>query len=238
VARLTLDDLVTQLRAAHGDALRAVVLYGSTAAAPDAAAGASHNVLVVVAALPLEAMRAAGAVARAWQEAGHPVILTLTEAEWRSSADVFAIEHADIVERHRVLWSSPGFNLLGSTRVDPRNIRHQLEYEALALLLRVRAGIAAAGNDKGARTGLLVAHAPQATALFRAVLRIEGTAPPVDASDLCRSVGTRAGFDPAPFEAALALRRGARRPDAASLDSTLTGFHDGLARLVAFLDAW
>jgi hypothetical protein len=29
MARMTLDDLVGQLRAAYGDALRAVVLYGS-----------------------------------------------------------------------------------------------------------------------------------------------------------------------------------------------------------------
>jgi predicted nucleotidyltransferase len=36
---MTLDDLVSQLRAAYGEALRAVVLYGSAAAGDHAAPG-------------------------------------------------------------------------------------------------------------------------------------------------------------------------------------------------------
>ena len=99
MAKMTLDDLATQLRAAYPGALRAVVLYGSAAGGEHHAKHSDQNVLVIVRALSLEAMRAAGAVARAWRENGNPPPLTLTESEWRSSVDVFAMEHADSNKR-------------------------------------------------------------------------------------------------------------------------------------------
>ena len=94
---MTLDELVTQLKVAHGNALLGVVVYGSTAT--DTAAKGGHNVVVVVRTLDVRAMQAGGAIGRSWQEAGNAVPLTLTEAEWRSSVDVFAIEHADIADQ-------------------------------------------------------------------------------------------------------------------------------------------
>src|SRR5262245_40629611 len=50
----TLDQLVAQLKSAHGDALLGVLVYGSTAA--DASATRGHNVAVVVRALDVRAM--------------------------------------------------------------------------------------------------------------------------------------------------------------------------------------
>ena len=81
MASMTLDDLVTQLRAAYGPALRAVVLYGSAAGAEAAAARrSSYNVLVIVETLGVAELRAVAATARAWGDAGHPPPLTLTDA--------------------------------------------------------------------------------------------------------------------------------------------------------------
>ena len=45
---------------------------------------------------------------------------TLTEAEWRSSVDVFAMEHADILQRHKILYAAPGFDLNYGVTVSPR----------------------------------------------------------------------------------------------------------------------
>jgi hypothetical protein len=234
---MTLDDLVAQLRAAYGDALRALVLYGSAAGGEHHAKHSDFNVLVIVRALSLEAMRAAGAAARAWEEAGNPAPLTLTEAEWRSSVDVFAIEHADIRERHKVLFADTGFDLFRGVGVALGDIRQQLEYEALGTLLRLRGRILSSGNDNASRERLLAASVSQVLVLFRALLRLAGETPSADSEALCRAAAARAAFDPEPFVAVIAHRRGTSRLDRAKVGEVLLGYHTGLERVVAYLDA-
>lgn len=231
---MTLDELLRQLKAAHGDALLGVVVYGSTADEPAAKAG--HNVLVVVSALDVAAMQADGAIAQAWHEAGNPVPLVLTEAEWRSSADVFAIEHADIADRHRVLHAGAGFAVTPRAAIRDGDIRRQLEYELLAQLISVRAAIAAAGQDVGSQRAILRANASRAVALMRAALRLSGRTPGKTPDAVCTEAAALAGFDAAPFHAALRQRRGTDIPKA-DVPSVLGQVHAGLARLVAYVDA-
>ncbi len=236
MAKMTIDELVAQLRAAHGGALCAVVLYGS-AAGGEHHASSDQNVLVVVRALSLDALGAAGSVARAWREAGNPVPLTLTDAEWRSSVDIFAMEHADILQRNRVLWAEPGYLPMDGVRVAPAHVRHQLEYEAMGMLLRLRGGILEAGNDGKKRMALLATSAGQVFVLFRALLRSIGEVPPDDNEALCRIAAAKAQFDPEPFVAVVAHRRGTAKLEKARAAGVLAGYHSGLERLVAYLDS-
>lgn len=231
---MTLDELVNQLRAAHGDALLGVVLYGSTVA--DAAAKRGHNVLVVVRSLDVAAMRADGAIGLAWEEAGNAIPLTLTEAEWRSSVDVFAIEHADIADRHRVLHAAAGFAVTPAGSVHAADIRRQVEYELLAQVLGVRAAITHAGSDVKAQRALLTAHSSRAVAMMRGALRIAGRPPAGDAPASIAAASTLAGFDPAPFIAADRQRHGGAEVVKADLPGVLSGFHAGLSTLLAYID--
>src|SRR6266576_3406688 len=106
---MTLDELVTQLRAAYGGQLACVVLYGSAAAGEHIPRKSDYNVLVLLVRIDVNTLAAASAVARAWREAGNPPPMTMTVDEWRHSADVFPMEYADILERHRVLHGDPPF---------------------------------------------------------------------------------------------------------------------------------
>lgn len=230
---MTLDRLVEQVRAAHGDGLLAVVLYGSTARRPEVTSG--HDVLVVVRTLDLQALRAAGAIGRSWVEAGNSVPLVMTETEWRSSADVFAIEHADIADRHRILFAAPGFVIGARASVRDEDVRRQLEYESLALLLRVRAAAGDAGPDVRAMRGVLAVHGSSALALFRAALRLGGQ-PVGDDEAVCRAVGEAAGFSAAPFVAAVAQRRGTKDVPKDQLASVVDEFHRGLMAFVGHVD--
>src|SRR6185503_1643308 len=118
MARMTLEELVSQLRAAYGTALRSVVLYGS-AAAGEQTKRSDQNVLVIVDSLDRERLAAASAASRAWSESGNPAPLTLKTAEWRGSSDIFPMEYADILERHRILYGDPPFE---GIRVDLANL--------------------------------------------------------------------------------------------------------------------
>src|SRR3954470_4603523 len=123
MAKMTLDDLVSQLRAALDAELRAVVLYGSAAAGEHLPKKSDYNVLVLVDSLAADRLRAASAAVRAWTDSGNPAPLTLTLDEWRGSADVFPMEYADILERHKVLFGT----LPTDIRVAPADLRLQLE---------------------------------------------------------------------------------------------------------------
>jgi hypothetical protein len=237
MAKMTLDDLVAQLRAAYGSALRAMVLYGSAAGGEHHAEHSDYNVLVIVRDLSIESMRAASAAGRAWVEAKNPPPLTLTEAEWRSSVDVFAIEHADIRDRHKMLYADAGYDPLQGITIAPHDLRFQLEYEAMGTLLRLRRHILGSSDDAADRAKLLAASASQVLVLFRTLLRHAGETPPEDNEALCRAAGKRAGFDPAPFVEVVGHRRGAAKLTGTRVNDVLAGYHTGLQRVVAYVDA-
>src|SRR3954447_3232115 len=98
MATMTLDDLVTQLRAAYGTYLSSVVLYGSAAAGEHIPKQSDYNVLVLLDRIEPTTLAAASAVAQAWSDAGNPPPMTMTVGEWRRSSDVFPMEYADILD--------------------------------------------------------------------------------------------------------------------------------------------
>src|SRR4051794_33199098 len=177
MARMTLDELVSQLRAAYGAALRSVVLYGSAAAGEHIAKRSDYNVLVIVDALDPSRLAAASATSRAWAEAGNPAPLTMTMSEWRGSSDILPMEYADILERHKVLFGDPPFE---GIHVEHADLRLQLEQEAMGKLLRLRQGVLASGNDQGRQLELLAASVSAIMIIFRSVVRLHGATAPTD----------------------------------------------------------
>ena len=233
MARMTLDDLVSQLRKAYGDALRAVVLYGSAAAGEHLADRSDYNVLVIADSITQQHLRAAGAVAMAWGEAGNPPPLTLTTSEWRASADIFPMEYADILERHRVLYGSAPFE---GVRVAPQDLRLELEQQAMGKVLRLRQGLMAAHGDGRLQVELLEGSLSTLMVIFRAVARLHGEVPPTDYEALSRQVASHAGFDAEPFLRVVHHVRGERKLPAAEAGRVLEGYLGGMERLVAHLD--
>lgn len=233
MARMTLEELVSQLRKAYGDALRAVVLYGSAAAGEHIAQRSDYNVLVIADSITPEHLRAAGAVSAAWGEGGNPPPLTLTTAEWRASADIFPMEYADILERHRVLHGTAPFE---GIRVAPKDLRLELEQQAMGKVLRLRQGVMAAHGDKRLQIQLLEASLSTLMVIFRAVARLHGDAPSTDYEALSRDIAGRAGFDAEPFVRVVQHVRSERKIAGAEAGPILEGYLSGMEHLVAHLD--
>lgn len=232
---MSFEELVSQLTKVYGAKLRTVVLYGSAAAGERIAKRSDYNILVIVDELTMDHLRAESAVARAWAEAGNPPPMTLTIDEWRGSADIFPMEYADILERHRVLHGTPPFD--GIT-VDREHLRLQLEYEAMGKLLRLRQGILAAGGDPKRHIELLAASLSTIMAIFRAVERLHGATPPTDYERLSRDVAGRAGFDVAPFVRVVRHVRGEQRIGASEVALVLEGYVGGVDQLVGYLNRY
>jgi predicted nucleotidyltransferase len=233
MATMTLDEVVAQLRNAFGDGLRAVVLYGSAAAGEHIAKRSDYNLLVLVDSLDLEMLQREAAIARAWAEAGNPPPLTLTVQEWRASSDIFPMEYADILERHRVLYGSPPFD---GVAVDRRDLRLQLETQAMGTLLKLRRGVLAAGGDRKRLGELLASSLSTLMVIFRALLRYHGEVPSTDYEALCRQVAARGVIDTEPFERVVRHVRGARKLADQELMPVLSGYLAGAQAVVRHVD--
>ena len=231
---MTLDELVGQLQKVYGSTLRSVVLYGSAAAGEHIPKRSDYNVLVIVDDLTMDHMRTGAAVARAWGEDGNPPPLTLTLDEWRGSADIFPMEYADILERPRVLYGMPPFD---GIEVNLRDLRLQLEHEAMGKLLKLRQGVLATGGDPKQQVELLAASLSTIMVIFRAVVRLHGAGPPpTDYEHLSRDVAGRARFDAGPFVRVVQHVRGTAKIGSSDASTVLTGYLDGVQRLVSYLD--
>lgn len=234
MATMTLDELVRQLQAVYRDELVAVVLYGSAAAGEHIPKKSDYNVLVVVRELDLARLGAEAAVARAWADAGSPPPMTLTEEEWRTSADIFPMEYADILERHKVLAGVAPFDGIA---VDKAHLRLQVEHEAMGKLIQLRQGILAAGGEDKRLVELLPRSLSSFMVVFRAVLRLHGEVPPTDYQQLSRAVGAKAGFDAEPFVAVVRHVRGDQKLATSDVRTVVAGYLAGATRLVRHLDA-
>ena len=235
MATMSLEQLVAQLKQVYGNDLRAVVLYGSAAAGEHIPKRSDYNVLVIVDALTMRHLRAEAAVARAWAEGGNPAPLTLTTSEWRRSADIFPMEYADILERHRVLHGTPPFDGISVSR---DHLRLQLEFEAMGKLLKLRRGVLESGGDDRAQVELLASSLSTMMVIFRAVARLHGQVPQTDNLELVRSVAGRAGFDAEPFNRVVRHVRGEHRLSGSAVGEALEGYLAGAQKLVAHLDTF
>ncbi len=233
MARMTLEDLTAQLQRAHGDELTAVVLYGSAARGEHVKATSDLNVLVIVRSLTQATLRASAAATAAWGKAGNPPPLILTDAEWRSSHDVFAMEYADIHAVHRVLAGT----LPEGPAVDRAHLRHQLEFEAMGKLLQFRRGILACNGDAKLELELLTAMKGTSLVLCRTLLRAHGREVPTDSSAVVREAAALADLDAAPFLEVVAHAHGTVKIPVARADEVLEAYHAGLQQFVAHVDA-
>jgi hypothetical protein len=231
---MTLDELVSQLKLAYGGGLRSVLLYGSAVAGEHIAKKSDYNVLVVVESITMENLRNAAAVSSAWAGAGNPPPMTFTSAEWRASADIFPMEYADILERHRLLY---GEDPCEGISVSPSDLRLEVENQAMGKLLKLRQGVMAAGWDADKQMALLEDSLSTLMVVFRGVARVGGGEAPQDYEALVNLVAQRAGFAAEPFVRVIRHVRGAEKLPKESAVSVLEGYLAGMEKLVAYLDS-
>jgi hypothetical protein len=231
---MKLEELVKQLQLAYGEGLRSVVLFGS-AVAGEHTKKSDYNVLVVVDSLPLERLRAVAAVSRAWADDGNPPPMTFTAKEWRSSADIFPMEYADILERHRVLF---GEDPTAGITVNPADLRLEVEQQTMGKLLHLRQATMGAGGDRKLQLELLERSLSTLMVIFRGVSRLLGEAPSPDYEQLTRSLAGRAGFSPEPFVKVIRHVRGTEKISRDAAESILEQYLGAMERLVTYLNSF
>jgi predicted nucleotidyltransferase len=230
---MELTALVKRLREVHGDGLVTVVLYGSAAAGEHHKRTSDYNVLVIVRALDFATLAREAPLAKEWARDGNPPPLTFTEREWRRSADIFPMEYADILERHKVLYGDAPFD---GVVVKPEDLRLQLEHQVAGKLLQFRQGVLLNGGKGAGLTKLLEQSLSTFMVLFRATLRLHGEQPPTDYVVLSERVGAVCGIDSAPFVRVARHIRGEQTLAHADAPSLIDSYLAETAKLKAHLD--
>jgi hypothetical protein len=209
------------------------VLFGSAVAGEHLAKTSDYNVLVIVDSLPLDKLRAVAAVSKAWAEDGNPPPMTFTTAEWRSSSDIFPMEYADILERHRVLHGEPPFEAIS---VKPTDLRLQVEHQTMGKLLQLRRAVMGAGGDSALQVDVLEKSLSTLMVIFRGVVRLHGQVPSQDYEALSRAVAEKAGFSAEPFVRVIRHVRGSEKLRREAASAILEEYLSAMERLVAYLD--
>lgn len=193
----TAEELAAALRDALGSRLVAFLLYGSAArdsgaGAGGAAAASTVDTLLIVDTVDEALFTTLAPLIARWSKR-HPAPIILSEAEWRSSADVFAIEYQDMRDAHRVL---AGTDPWAGVTVQRADVRRQLEQELMGKLVRLRQAYAALHGDPKRLTEVVVRSWGGFLTMLRTVLRLAGRTPPAEAGALVRDAAQLIGFAP------------------------------------------
>lgn len=166
-----LNELKDKLTEAHGENLKSVVLYGSAVVGGQLDDDRPKKVLVVLDRIAPADLKAAHDVAEWWRSEGNPVPVYFTSKEMTDSSDVFPIEFIDMSQVRHVLYGRDPFDGLD---VHTQNLRHQLEYELRAKLLRLRRLYIPASSNGNQLARLMVESLDNLAVLFRHVLLMLG----------------------------------------------------------------
>lgn len=202
------SDLLGGLSLALGDKLRAVVLYGPAARLDQPSTGDDLHLLVVVGALDLETLGAAGPSLERWLGGGHAMPRLFTPDTLRTAADVFPIELGEIAERHLVLHGRDP--MAGAPRLDPEHLRLQCERELREKMMRLQEAYALSRAREADVARLIAGSYPVFALVFRGCLRLLGERAPDSDLATAEAFCRRAGVDPGPFTDADRLRRGGK----------------------------
>jgi hypothetical protein len=170
-----LNDLKDKLTEAHGENLKSVVLYGSAVAGRQLDDEGPKKVLVVLDRITPADLKAAHDVAEWWRSEGNPVPVYFTTVEIADSSDVFPIEFIDMSKVRHVIYGKDPFDGL---EVNTQNLRHQLEYELRAKLLRLRRLYIPASRNADQLARLMAESLDNFAVLFRHVLLMLGKEAP------------------------------------------------------------
>lgn len=195
--------LIDDLRSTHGDNLASVVLYGSAAAGDHISERSDYNLLIALNRITPEDLRLAQAPMREWQRLGNSLPVYFTVSELNDAADVFPIEFRQMERARKVLFGRDPFEYV---EMSDANLRHQTEYELRSKLIQLRRLYIPASASVERLSSLMSDSLASFAALFRAVLLLKGTEPPVAKRECVRAAVAALGLDGEPFERIFDLR--------------------------------
>jgi hypothetical protein len=197
-----IQEFVNRTRAAAGDNLEAVILYGSAASGNFDPEFSDINLFCLLRDTGFDQLAALGPVARWWHGQKQPAPLIMTRAELECTTDVFTIELLDMKRHHRILF---GDDVLQGLEIPMNLHRVQVEFELREKLILLRQRTLLAQKEEHLWE-LLLQSAPSFVTLFRHALIAMGQQAPGDKHEVIQQLSKVVGFNPSAIEQVLAVR--------------------------------
>ena len=228
-----LDTLVENLRAAHGDNLASIVLYGSVAAGDHIEQHSDHNLLIALNRITSEDLRLSQNAMRDWLKSGQPTPVYFTVEELKRAADVFPIEFLQMEKARKVLYGRDPFEFV---EISQANLRHQTEYELRTKLIQLRRLYIPASTSVEKLSALMSDSLASFAALFRAVLILHGQEPPVSKPESVRATVRLLGLNESSFEQLLELRSKSKTLTEAEANNIFSTYMSQIERVIEAVD--
>ena len=231
-SREHLDEFVERMRSSAGQNLESIILYGSGSREDFNETYSDLNLLCAFHDLSGAELLKVVPVLKWWAQSlrQRPPLLMTTE-EFRSSADVFAIEVIDMQTHHRVLH---GADIVLGVEVSMDMHRVELERELRTTLLKLRQHFVFARDDEDELKRVLIRSVPTVVTLFRHALITLGEAHAIPRSAVLKRIADTLAIDVSPFETAVSLREG--RKDAADYRVIFERYIHSLAAVISAID--
>jgi len=230
---MTPEAFTEQLKAACGLRLQSVVLFGSAVSGDHAGRRSDYNLLLVLDRLGLDTLKHLAVPTRAWVKAGNSVPLLFSPDTLAQSADVFAIEFADLKDAHRVLF---GADVIAPLDIDLAALRHELEHDLQGKLMQLRAEYLLTRGRPQHVVNLMIASLSSFLVLFRASLRLYQPTVPAKKLDALAELAKHTPVNIAVFEVVQRLKAG-RRVREVVADTLFAEYLQEIERIVDAVDA-
>ena len=198
-----LSEFTAKLRAAAGENLSSVILYGSAADGEFHPDYSDLNLLCIFRDTSFASLNKISGVVEWWRKKKHHPPLVVTEKELRDTADVFSIEFIDMKQRHRILY---GADVLRDLNVPMQLHRSQLEYELREKFFLLRQHVLLAGADDKALWEAMLNSLSSFTTLFRHALIELGETSRKHSREALQELASRLNFDASAFVQLMEVR--------------------------------
>lgn len=236
------EEFIPEVQKSFGDALEAVILYGSAARGSYVPGGSDINLLIIIREPDPEKIMALGSEEARLLKKHHISLHVLSEGEFIRSADIFPMEYLDIREAGQVLY---GENIAERLTITRKNLRHQVEERLRGNINALRQALIASRGSSRLLSQLLRANFGTLIAPLRGLLRLKEEAlqqsgekertQPRGELELLQKVQEEYGVDTTPLKEVLTFREGGRT-DAKRLAVNAVTFLTSLVRTVDEMD--
>jgi predicted nucleotidyltransferase len=229
-----ITEFVERLRAAAGDNLVSIVLYGSAAQGEFHPEYSDLNLLCVARDTSFASLTKIAGVVEWWRGKKHRPPLILTPDELKATADAFSIEFVDMKQRYRVLW---GEDVLKHLEVPMHLHRSQLEYELREKLFLLRQHVMLAGANERQLWEVMLQSLSSFTTLFRHVLIELGKTERQHSRDAVVELGSRLNFDSSAFVQLIEVRAKKIERGQFRVTDVAARYLSGIEKVAAAVDA-
>jgi len=204
-----LQSYTKEVKAAYGDRLEGLLIYGSAVRGEFLPGRSNLNMLLLFASYDAATLKAYASIHKKWSKEQIVVPIFLTEQELPGASSIFPLEFLEIQEHHRVLGGRDPFV---GFHVKTNRLKDQVIQGLASHVLRLRQRFAEGGGTDDAVTVLLPLSVTSMIPLLRGLQRMLDRPVMTHSDAVIRDIADHFKLDLQGLRDALSLKRGQITP--------------------------